>query len=98
MIGPATAAGNSALAIGTPETRLFFDPQKTTTIWSATARPAAFAAAQAAGEIQEDEPGPAFGLLSIAATLVALVLVYLICVQAFPSLGLSWPGQVPTLH
>jgi len=59
---------------------------------------AAFAAAQAAGEIQEDEPGPAFGLLSIAATLVALVLVYLICVQAFPSLGLSWPGQVPTLH
>ncbi len=58
-----------------------------------------FAAAQAsAPETDADEPGPLFGILSIAATLVCAVLVYLICVQALPALGLTWPGQVPTLH
>jgi hypothetical protein len=58
-----------------------------------------FAAAQAAGE-QEDtnEPGVWFGVLSIAATLVCATLVYLLCVQALPTLGLTWPGQVPTLR
>ncbi len=58
-----------------------------------------FAAAQAAGpQVDTDEPGPLFGILSIAATLVCSVLIYLLCVQALPNLGLTWSGQVPTLH
>ncbi len=57
-----------------------------------------FAAAQAAGESTEDEPGATFGILSLVATLVCAVLIYLLCVQALPSLGLSWPGQVPTIR
>jgi hypothetical protein len=58
-----------------------------------------FAASQAAGPQEDaDEPGALFGVLSIAATLVCAVLVYMLCVQALPNLGLTWTGQVPTLH
>jgi hypothetical protein len=57
-----------------------------------------FADAQAAGPQESaDEPGLTFALLSLAAVVVAAVLVYVLCVQAFPQLGLSWPGQIPTL-
>jgi hypothetical protein len=58
-----------------------------------------FAAAQAAGSAtDEDEPGTAFAFVSLAAVLVCVVLVYVLAVQAFPNLGLSWTGQVPTLR
>jgi hypothetical protein len=58
-----------------------------------------FAASQAAGpQVDADEPGAAFGVLSLVATLVCAVLIYMLCAQALPSLGLTWPGQVPTIH
>ncbi len=57
-----------------------------------------FAAAQAAGEVSGDEPGPVFAILSLVAMLVCCVLVYMLAAQALPGLGLTWPGQVPTMR
>jgi hypothetical protein len=58
-----------------------------------------FAAAQAAGpDTDEDEPGATFSILSLVAVLVCCVMVYMLCVQALPALGLSWTGQVPSLR
>lgn len=52
-----------------------------------------FAASQAAGPQETtDEPGITFVLLSVAALVVTAVLVYVLCVQAFPQLGLRWIG------
>lgn len=58
-----------------------------------------FAAAQAAGPVVDtDEPGVLFAVVSLVAVLVCCVMVYMLCAQALPSLGLTWPGQVATLR
>ncbi len=58
-----------------------------------------FAAAQAAGPAADtDEPGVIFAVVSLVAVLVCCVMVYMLCAQALPSLGLTWPGQVATLR
>ncbi len=57
-----------------------------------------FAAAQAAGVVDTDEPSPLFAVMALVTVLICGVLVYMFCAQTFPSLGLSWPGQVPTLR
>jgi len=38
-----------------------------------------------------------FSVLAVAAVFVACVLVYVLAVQAVPSLGLSWPGKIAAL-
>jgi len=43
---------------------------------------------------ETDEPGVLFLLLSIAATIVLAVLVYVLVTQAFPELGLKWANQI----
>ena len=43
---PTCAAGNSTPAIGTPDARLFFEPQNSSTIWSSRVKPSARPASQ----------------------------------------------------
>lgn len=44
--------------------------------------------------VAADEPGALFSLCAVAAVIIVGITLYVLCAQACPNLGLSWPGQV----
>jgi len=71
LTSPTCAGGNSTPAIGTPDTRLFFEPQNTSTIASSRLSPISLPAPQVAGR-----EGTVTGTLTVEGVPVAITHVY----------------------